>query len=478
MSETSEIRETSGRSAPTAVAPRKLTRRYAGYIFWLLWLANFINYADRFAFLAIGDHVQVEFNLTDTEYGLLATSFLFVYTLCILPLGLLADHIKRKTVVAGGIAVWSIVTACTALANTYGAIFATRAALGLGEGSYFPASTSMLASSFSLKERANVMARWNTGLLAGLAVGFVGAGILYTTFNNQWRPVFYVFGIPGLLLALLIFLSKEPPRLAEDDDANAELQLARGGFAGIWRNIVELWRIPTLRVVVAMQALSFFIFGAALVFIVPLFDRQFHNLATTPTTLVGVATVVGGTIGLLGGGAIADALLPRFPAARVLVSGWSFLIAVPFFILSVVPLVMGLGLSPNVRVFGLFTPFFILTVALLQVNTGPLTAVAEDVVTPMKRAASIGLTLLLSHFFGDLFAPTIAGALSDFFSHGAFFHSLGVSHSNSPGYAFLVIGVPVLVAAGIVGVWGARFTQADEQAAKSAQTIQSGPSVQ
>jgi len=452
--------------AQTAVKPKPLTRRYAAYIFWLLWLANFINYADRYAFLAIGDHVQVEFNLTDTEYGLLATSFLFVYTLSILPMGLLADRIKRKTVVAGGIVFWSVVTALTPLAPNYGSIFATRAALGLGEGSYFPASTSMLASSYPGKDRAKIMSYWNTGLLAGLAVGFVGAGILYSVFNDQWRPVFYVFGIPGLLLALFIFLSKEPPRQG-DDEASAETLLARGGLPGIWRNIVELWRIPTLRIVVAMQALSFFVFGATLVFIVPLFDREYPHLGVSPTTLVGVAAVVGGVLGLLAGGWIADALIKRLPSARVLVSGWSFVIALPFFIASVLSVVLNLGISPNVQVFGIFTPLFILTVALLQVNVGPLTAVAQDVVTPLKRAASIGLTLLLSHFLGDLFAPTIAGALSDFLSGNAFFNALGITHSNSPGYAFLITGVPVLLAAGIFGIWGARFVQRDEAAARA-----------
>ncbi|MEO7000374.1 MAG: MFS transporter [Ktedonobacterales bacterium] len=451
--------------ASTTVKPKPLTRRYAAYIFWLLWLANFINYADRYAFLAIGDHVQVEFNLTDTEYGLLATSFLFVYTLSILPMGLLADRIKRKTVVAGGIAFWSIVTALTPLSPNYGSIFATRAALGLGEGSYFPASTSMLASSYPGKDRAKVMSYWNTGLLVGLAVGFVGAGILYVVFNDQWRPVFYVFGIPGLLLALLIFLSKEPPRQG-DDEASAETLLARGGLPGIWRNIVELWRIPTLRIVIAMQALSFFVFGATLVFIVPLFDREYPHLAVSATTLVGIAAVVGGVIGLLAGGWIADALITRIPSARVLLSGWSFILAVPFFAASVLSVVLNLGLSPNVQVFGIFTPLFILTVALLQVNVGPLTAVAQDVVTPLKRAASIGLTLLLSHFLGDLFAPTIAGALSDFLSGNAYFNALGITHSNSPGYAFLITGVPVLLAAGIFGVWGARFVKRDEAAAR------------
>ena len=454
--------------APSRVASRPLSRRYAAYVFWLLWLANVINYADRYAFLAIGDHVQVEFGLSDTQYGLLATSFLFVYTLSLLPLGLLADRIKRKTVVAAGMAFWSIVTAFTALAGSFGAIFATRALLGLGEGSYFPASTSMLASTNPAKDRAKVMARWTTGLAVGLAVGFIGAGILYDVFGHQWRPIFYVFAAPGLLLALLIFLSKEPPRHGEDDDVSAEAALARGGISGVWHNIVELWRVPTLRIVIVVQALSFFVFGAVLVFIVPLFDRQFPDLAVSPTTLVGVGRRDWRYHRIAGWRQLWPTPSSHaHPGARVLVSGWSLIIAVPFFIASVLAVIVPFGLSQNLRVFGIFTPLFIITVALLQANVGPLTAVSQDVVVPHKRAASLGLTLLLSHFLGDLFAPTLAGALSDFLSGNAFFHSLGITHSTSPGYAFLIVGVPALLIAGIVGVWGARFVQRDEAAVRS-----------
>jgi MFS transporter, Spinster family, sphingosine-1-phosphate transporter len=231
---------------------------------------------------------------------------------------------------------------------------------------------------------------------------------------------------------------------------------------------VELWKVPTLRVIIAMQALSSFVFGATLVFIVPLFDREFPNLAVSPTTLIGVGAVIGGIAGLLAGGAVADAMIARYPGARVLVSGWSFLIAVPLFVASVLSIVLPLGLSPNVRVFGIFTPLFIVTVALLQVNTGPLSAVSQDVVVPLKRATSVGLTLLLSHFLGDLFAPTISGALSDYLSGNPFFHSVGITHANSPGYAFLILGVPALLAAGIIGVWGARFVQPDEAAVRAA----------
>lgn len=448
-----------------AVTVSSISRRTANSNFWLLWIANFINYADRYAFLALGIYIQPEFKLTDFEYGLLSTSFLLVYTLSIFPLGLLADRIKRKNVVAGGITFWSLVTAFTAFSPNFASLFATRAALGLGEGGYFPASTSMLASAYPKNKRASIMSRWNTGLLAGLAFGYIGAGILYGVFNNQWRPVFYFFAIPGLILALFIFLLKELPRHADGDDTNIEAAIAREGLAGVWRNITELWRIKTLRVVVALQALSFFVYGVTLVFITPLFGRLYPNFTVvSPLTLVGVGTVIGGIIGLLSGGAISDRLIKRYPGSRVLVSGWSFLISAPFFAISISVLILPMAVADNVRILGIFLPLYIITVALLQVNSGPLTAVSQDVVTPLKRATSIGLTLLLSHFLGDLFSPSIAGYLSDILQN----HSLlgfYITHANSPGFAFLITCVPILFVAGVVGIWGARFVKQDEEAA-------------
>lgn len=392
-------------SEPMPATASSVSRRNSGYTFWLLWFANFMNYADRYAFLALGPAIITEFHINKFVYGLTASGFLIVYTFSILPLGLLADRIKRKNVVAGGMTFWSLITGVTAIAPNFASLFATRAMLGVGEGSYFPASTSMLASSFPKNQRARVMSRWNTGLLVGLGIGYIGAGILLGVFNGQWRPVFYVFAIPGLVLALLIFLMKEPPRHADDDEVNVEAAIAREGLAGIRRSLGELWQIASVRVIVAEQALSFFVYAASITFVNVLITdiltkQQLNDLPLSVDTLIGVGAVVGGITGLLAGGAIADRLIVRIPGARVLVSGWSFLISVPFFVATILVLILDLGVSPNVRILGLFFPLFTVTLALLQINSGPLTAVSQDVVQPLKRAASVGLTLLLSHFLG------------------------------------------------------------------------------
>lgn len=455
--------------AATSSAP-PLTRRYTRYLFWILWLANFLNYIDRYAFAAVLKPIRDQFGLTTFQEGLLATSFLFVYTLTILPLGLLADRIKRKFVVAGGVAFWSVITAVTAIAPNYGALFATRAALGLGEGSYFPASTSMLASCYPQKQRASVMSRWNTGLLAGAAIGTLGGGLAFEAFGH-WQPVFLVFGIPGLLLALLVYLVKEPPRSSADDAVSAETALAREGFAGIRRSLGDLWKITTLRIIVALQALSFFVFGATALFLAQLISDQFNVSVGLAGTITGAVLVLGGVAGLLAGGWIADLLIKRYPGARILVSGWSFFISVPCFIVAVLSTIYSFGLSPSARLYGLFVPFFFISVAMLQVNSGPLTAVSQDVVTPLKRAAAVGLTLMLSHFLGDLFSPSIVGLLTDQLGYHAasipFGPQLGLTKHTAFGFALLITCVPVLIAAGFVGIWGARFVQKDEAAAQA-----------
>lgn len=452
-----------------ATQSSKQFRRYASYVFWLLWFTNFLNYVDRYAFAAVLKPVSQEFGLSFFQQGLLATAFLFVYTLTILPLGLLADRIKRKMVVAGGVAFWSLVTAVTAISPNFAALFATRAALGLGEGSYFPASTSMLAACYPASKRASVMSRWNTGLLVGAAIGTLGGGLAYTAFNNQWRPVFLVFGIPGLILALLAWLVREPPRNAEGEAANVEAQLLRNGLGGLWHEMVELFRIRSLRIVVALQTLSFFVFGATALFLSELISDQFDVSVGLASTITGAVLVLGGISGLLAGGWASDRLIARIPGARVLVSGWGFAYAVPCFIIAVLALIFPFGLSNGVRLYGLFVPFFFLSVALLQVNSGPLTAVSQDVVTPLKRAAAVGLTLMLSHALGDLFSPSLVGLLTDTLkahANAAFLHQIGVTNYTAFGYALLVTCVPVLVAAAIVGIWGAKFVQKDEEAAR------------
>src|SRR5260221_8102030 len=88
---------TSESAGPSAV---KRAGRAAAYVFWIMFLINFLNYFDRFIFLGLEKSIQDTLHLSDFELGTAVGVFLLVYTLVALPLGFMADRIARKTVVA------------------------------------------------------------------------------------------------------------------------------------------------------------------------------------------------------------------------------------------------------------------------------------------------------------------------------------------------------------------------------------------
>src|SRR5690242_16805750 len=168
--------------SPTATATERRTAkraaRSARYIFWLMTIFAFLNYVDRYVFLGLSPVIQKDVGLNDFQIGLLgSSSFLIVYTIFALPLGLLADRISRKVIVSLGVAVWSVATIFTGLAGTFYTLAAARGLLGIGEASYFPAGTPLLSAHFPPAQRAKVFARWGAGALVGVAVGFLMAGI-------------------------------------------------------------------------------------------------------------------------------------------------------------------------------------------------------------------------------------------------------------------------------------------------------------
>src|SRR5258706_9578329 len=95
---------TSDSAGPSAA---KRAGRAAAYVFWIMFLINFLNYFDRFIFLGLEKSIQDTLHLSDFELGTAVGVFLLVYTLVALPLGFMADRIARKTVVAVGAAVFS-----------------------------------------------------------------------------------------------------------------------------------------------------------------------------------------------------------------------------------------------------------------------------------------------------------------------------------------------------------------------------------
>src|SRR6185312_10204984 len=152
-------------------SPRRKAGNYANYVFFVLFIVNFLNYLDRYVLTGAVTIIAKEMGFGIDGIGFLASAFLIVYTLGVIPLGAWADRAKRKDVIAVCVAVWSVATAFTAFAGNFGQLLVSRMVLGIGEAGYGPASGAIMADYFSREKRSRTLSWWATGALIGLMFG-------------------------------------------------------------------------------------------------------------------------------------------------------------------------------------------------------------------------------------------------------------------------------------------------------------------
>jgi MFS family permease len=360
---------------------------------------NLLNYMDRWVAASAGPTIQKDLGITDAMFGLLGTAFLLVYAIAALPFGTWADRGVRKTVIGVGVTIWSIATLFTGFARTFAQIFLSRAVVGIGEASYYPAGTSLLSDWFPKEQRSRVMSIWGAGSTVGIALGFAGGG--YIAEKWGWQYAFFVAAVPGLLLAILAFQMREPLRGAVEKGPS----LAKVADAGL-KTFLELIKIPTLRATIMAQTLLFFVLASNAFWLPTVLQRRFEMTAGSAGLLAGVVIVIGGLIGQLAGGWLADRRAVHTPTAHLEVGIAGFLGGA---VLITIAILSPLSIGP----IPVFVPVFLLTVICLYLYAGPFTALSQNVVSPGLRASAVTLLLFISHVFGDSHSTFDVGLLSD-----------------------------------------------------------------
>ena len=402
--------------------PRASTT-YARYVLAVMVGINFFNYMDRYLAASVAPAIQKELHVSDAAIGFLGSAFLLVYALAAIPFGLWGDRGVRKTVIGVGVAIWSIATLFTGFARSFAQLFLSRAVVGIGEASYYPAGTSLISDYFPKDQRSRVMAIWGAGATVGIAVGYAGGGILADKIG--WRPAFFFAAAPGLLFATLAFTLREPLRGAAEETGRAVAGTAEAST----RKFLELLKIPTLRATIIAQTFLYFVLASNAFWLPAYLQRRFEMTSGSAGILSGGVIVAGGLIGILAGGWLSDRRAKRTPKAPLEVGIVGFLAGAVFIVVAI--------LSPKLTI---FVPFFFLTVVCLYLYQGPYTAVAQTVVSPALRASSVTLLLFISHVAGDSHSPYDVGLISD--------------HVGSLGTALLVTSPTLLIAAAIASATG------------------------
>ncbi|BCJ85958.1 MFS transporter [Effusibacillus dendaii] len=191
---------------------------YRHIVLLIVWLLYIINYFDRLSVLTFLPFIQKDLQLTPVQVGQLASVFFFAYAIAQVTAGFLADKYGSKKIMGFAITVFTAVTALTGVVKSFGQFIVLRIGLGLGEGHHFPPASRSINNWFPTEERGRAMSFFTTSWAVAPAI----VPVLITTlsvyfFEGQWRPVFYVLALPGLLgiWALWYFVTDSPKEMLD-----------------------------------------------------------------------------------------------------------------------------------------------------------------------------------------------------------------------------------------------------------------------
>mgnify|MGYP006168996325 CR=1 FL=1 len=184
--------------------------------FGLMFLVAILSYVDRQIFTLFQDDIKLELGLNDGQLGLLTgMSFALFYAIAAFPIARYADRGDRRLVVALCVMVWSAATALCGVANSFWQMVLARIGLAAGEAGAGPASISLLTEIFPPERRTIVISSMLAASAIGISAGLWLAGWLSQFFN--WREVFLIVGLPGILIGLAVWLFSAEPRRGKGD---------------------------------------------------------------------------------------------------------------------------------------------------------------------------------------------------------------------------------------------------------------------
>ena len=397
-----------------------------------LMVAYTSSFIDRQILSLLVEPIRADLDITDTEFSLLAgLAFSLFYTLMGVPLARLADRGSRRWIIFFGITVWSVMTVCCGLANSFWALFAARVGVGIGEAALSPAAYSMISDYFPPRMRARALAVYSMGpyIGAGLAL-MIGGGVIDMISRSgtlslplvgdlaPWQQTFVLVGLPGLLIAALFLIVREPPRHGVvKADPNA------GVLKFMWARKKTFYAM----------IIGFSIFGIAgisyLAWMPAVLIRQHGWDASQVGFAYGAVLLLAATPGVLIGGWLSDLLAargrkdaPLYAAIIGLVCSIPFAIATP--------------LLPDVH-------WAIASLAGFSFFAGvmnSLPATSLQSVSPNQfRAQVTAIYFLIGNLISLAGGPTIVAAISDSLLGGS--QKIGLSLSIVSGVCITVASI-------------------------------------
>jgi len=391
-------------------------RRYAMFILAVVYMFNFV---DRQILSILLPAIRDEFQVGDTVLGLLAgTAFALFYVILGVPVARLADRVNRRNLLAASVAIWSAMTALSGLAANIWHLALARVGVGIGEAGCSPPAHSMIADYYPPEKRSSAMGFYTLGISSGIMLAYLAGG--WVAQNIGWREAFYVVGVPGLLLALVVrFTIAEPVRGASESRQDTGKQPS---LVSVVRFLLARRSFLFMAVAAGLSSfVGYSIINFVPSFIVRSFEMQIASLGLWLGLIYGFA----GGLGFFMGGYIADHIGRDGHRKALSFVALAMLVTLVFFV------AVFLTTSP---VWCLF--LYILPAATANVYLAPVLSQTQSLVSLRMRSVASSLVLLIINIIGLAMGPPITGMISDALEPGY--------GPESMRYSLLLVSVVIL----------------------------------
>ena len=378
----------------------------------ILLLVYALAYVDRQILSLLVAPIRADLAINDTQFSLLhGFSFALFYALFGLPIGRQVDRGHRPLILATGTALWSLFTCLCGLSRNYWQLFLFRMGVGIGEATVVPVTYSLLGDYFQPERRGLAMGLFGSGIYLGMGAALLigaaligaleAAGPVNLTIVGTLRPwqlALVVVGLPGLPIALLTLLLLEP-RFRQDQAArpprtgstgpSARAHYRRHAAAILLHHLVVTFMVMSLYAILAWAP--------------ELFRRSFGLEPSASGLSIGLIVIAAGTLGVVGGGVVSDALVRRgVRAARLQVLLASALCAIPS--------ALWLALAPSSTAALAALGATILFLSPLS-SVGP--AALQDLFPPALRGTGAAVYQLVANLIGLSLGPTAVAVVTD-----------------------------------------------------------------
>jgi MFS family permease len=400
-------------AAPAEGAPSDRWRPYQYYALTLITLIVVLNYMDRYSLSLLQESIKHELKLSDWQLGLLSGPFFTLfYSVGGVVIARFADRIHRGSLIAGSLAVWSLMTALCGAAGNFVQLALCRLGMGIGEGGCIPISLSLSSETFSKRQRGLVMAI----IGAGNPISGIIAPILIALVAHRfgWRAAFFAVGLPGIAVALLVYFTLREPRAMREAAGPALRNSFFTDAKGLFSNpaFSRLW-LGALFTGVGVSGVGAFRVSY-------LMRAQGMDL-----THAGAVWSTASALGLLGavvGGYLAD----RFSDER----GRSY------------PIVAAIGLLLTFAGYYIGFTAADTTVAVIALicgsfaynfKDGPAYAAMQNSVPTRLRSTAAAVYMFAATALGGACGPMLAGGVSDLVASHEFHDTLSAYDAACPG---------------------------------------------